>query len=174
MWREISRRGRSVSIEEMRDLSVLLGSTKEMVTLDLSGCGIDMRYIDALVEILRNGAALAKVNLCQNRLGDEGIKVIARHLNCAEKLEIINIGYNGVGPAGFLALHYAIRMHPAIRAVVTRGNNLSCEEIGLLTAREASDYWARQREVTARCELPDRWQRWVAQQTGGIGVLGLR
>lgn len=85
------------------------GGRFEQQTVDLSGCGIDDRGVDLLCETLEEtGAAVTKLKLHRNRIGNRGCKRLATYLYKAHELWELHLSHNRITSKGAAYLFLAI------------------------------------------------------------------
>ncbi len=84
--------------EGMIRLSRGLRTNATLTQLSLSYCGIGPDGVAALGEVVRfASSSLVQLDLRGNRMGSEGLRVLAEALHSAPKLETLGVADNGIG-----------------------------------------------------------------------------
>lgn len=82
--------------------------------LDLSGKGLGPPEVRVVVEALGHNTIVRSLHLQRNRLGDEGMRLLAAELRRNNGLIELAIGTNGLSAAGLHALCDALQDHPSL------------------------------------------------------------
>lgn len=67
-----------------------------------------------LVEGLAGNTSLTHLSLLHTGLGDEGLELLAAQLDRNQRLQELNVAYNGAGDTAALALAKAAWKHPSL------------------------------------------------------------
>ena len=69
---------------------------------------------------------MAKIFLCRNRIGAEGVKAIGEALKVNTSLNQINLRWNGIGDEGVFRGE-ALKVNTSLTNIALRGNKIGAE-----------------------------------------------
>jgi Ran GTPase-activating protein (RanGAP) involved in mRNA processing and transport len=105
-------------------LAALLRANRRLRWLDFSSCALTAESLAALKDTLATLPSLTRLILTENRLGDEGARVVAGLLGRIPTLEHVDLhrqtGDGKIGFAGSLALARAMRRHERVMVELDR------------------------------------------------------
>ena len=105
---ECSRFDRAVAVEVFESIPSVLAE------LDLRGSGLRAGHCDGLAKLIKASAALKKLILFQNTIGDEGGKVIAHALAVNASLAELDLSKNQIGAKGAIAIGEALKANGSL------------------------------------------------------------
>ena len=89
----------------------------------------------AFAEALKTNSTLLTLELCENRVGDEGAIVIAEALKMNRTLQTLNLHENGVGDKGAMAMAEMLKINPALQSLHLGYNRIG--DVGAAAIAEA-------------------------------------
>ncbi|XP_014395377.1 PREDICTED: NLR family member X1 [Myotis brandtii] len=123
----------SLGPEACRDLrELLLHDQCQVTTLRLSNNPLTAAGVASLVEGLAGNTSLTHLSLLHTGLGDEGLELLAAQLQHNQRLQELNVAYNGACDTAALAVAKAAWEHPSLQLLHLYFNELSSEGRQLL------------------------------------------
>jgi hypothetical protein len=128
-----------ISVQGARTLaSILQSKDSRLEELYLCGNRLGDEGVSVLADALKSNCTLRVLDLGRNRFGDQGARDLAEFLRSNSSLQELNVWGNSIGPSGAAAVAEALRANRSLRLLVGAENSDEFERISAVLVHPKS------------------------------------
>ena len=121
---ELYLAGKLVSVSGISVLCDIIKQSKSLAKVDLSDNRIGDECVSIIAEAIKQSTSLAAVDLCGNGIGAVGASAIAEAINQSTSLTSLSISQNSIGVVGASAIAEAIKQSKSLTWINLWGNSI--------------------------------------------------